>query len=30
MVEDAGFSLVSITYLDDDYPARFLQGAKPE
>jgi len=30
MVEDAGFSLVSITYLDDDYPARFIQGVKPE
>jgi SAM-dependent methyltransferase len=30
MVEDGGFSLVSITYLDDDYPARFLQGTKPE
>lgn len=30
MVEDAGFSLVSITYLDGDYPACFLHGVKPQ
>lgn len=30
LVEDAGFSLVSISYLDQDYLARFLQGVKPE
>lgn len=30
MVEDAGFSLVSISYLEADYLARFLQGVKPE
>jgi SAM-dependent methyltransferase len=30
MVEDAGFSLVSISYLDHGYLARFLQGVKPE
>lgn len=30
MVEDAGFSLASISYLEGDYLARFLQGVKPE
>ena len=30
LIEDAGFSLVSITYLKGDFPARFLQGVKPE
>lgn len=30
LVEDAGFSLVSISYLDHGYLARFLQGVKPE
>lgn len=29
MVEDAGFSMVSISYLDNGYPARFLYGVKP-
>lgn len=30
MVEDAGFASISISYLEGDYPARFLQGIKPE
>jgi SAM-dependent methyltransferase len=30
VVEDAGFSLVSISYLSGDYPARFIRGIKPE
>lgn len=30
MVEDAGFALVSISYLDRGYFARFLTGIKPE
>ena len=30
VVEEAGFSLVSVTYIEDDYPARFLSGIKPE
>jgi ubiquinone/menaquinone biosynthesis C-methylase UbiE len=30
LVEEAGFSLVTVTYLDGDYPARFLSGVKPE
>ena len=30
LLEDAGFSLVSISYLSGDYPARFICGIKPE
>ncbi len=30
MVEDAGFSVVSISHLDHGYLARFLQGVKPD
>lgn len=30
LVEDAGFSLVSVRYLGGDYPARFISGVKPE
>jgi hypothetical protein len=30
IVEDAGFSLVSVTYLEGDYPARLISGVKPE
>ena len=30
LVEDAGFSLVSITYLNGGFPTRFLHGVKPE
>lgn len=29
LVEEAGFSLVSVTYADGDFPARFITGAKP-
>lgn len=28
-VEEAGFSLVTVAYLDGDYPARFVSGVKP-
>jgi SAM-dependent methyltransferase len=30
VVEEAGFSLVSISYVSGDYPARFISGMKPE
>ena len=30
VVEEAGFSLVSISYITGDYPARFISGKKPE
>jgi SAM-dependent methyltransferase len=30
LVEDAGFSLVSVTYLGEDFPARFVTGVKSE
>ena len=30
VVEEAGFSLVSISYISGDYPARFISGIKPE
>lgn len=30
VVEEAGFSLVSISYIRGDYPARFISGVKPE
>jgi SAM-dependent methyltransferase len=30
VVEDAGFSLISISYISGDYPARFISGIKPE
>jgi SAM-dependent methyltransferase len=30
LVEDAGFSLVSVTYAAGDFPARFVTGVKPE
>jgi SAM-dependent methyltransferase len=30
LMEEAGFSLVAITYLDGGYPARFIEGVKPQ
>jgi SAM-dependent methyltransferase len=30
VIEDAGFSLVTISYLGGEYRARYLQGVKPE
>lgn len=30
LVEEAGFSLISISYISGDYPARFISGKKPE
>jgi ubiquinone/menaquinone biosynthesis C-methylase UbiE len=30
LVEDAGFALTSVSYLEGDNPARYLEGAKPE
>ena len=29
IVEDAGFSLISVSYTSGDYPARFISGLKP-
>jgi SAM-dependent methyltransferase len=30
LVEDAGFVMSAVTYLDGDYPARYLEATRPE